>query len=131
MKLSMVILIITLHFCLACKDHTHIMAPVGNHAAKGWICLSPFSIVNKDILSYVYVARYFRNKIIRNVHPLLLGTDECTLIFKLELMLKMNIFHVCLSLQFWEAAEARSWNANIPWEQLLIWYFWTSCLQKD
>lgn len=38
------------------------------------------------------------NKIMsKNVLPFLLGTDECSLIFKLKLMLKRNIFYVCIS----------------------------------
>lgn len=93
----------------------------------------PSSAVTKAYsVSCAYGIHYFRNEIMsRNVHPFLLGTDECSLIFKLKLMLKMNTFHVCISLHFWEAAEASSRNTNIPQEQLLLWYFWTSCLQKD
>lgn len=46
-----------------------------------------------------------------------------SLIFKLKLMLKMIISRICISLHFWEAADAISRNANILWEQLLLQYF--------
>lgn len=110
------------------KDYTHFM----DHSWKSCCQIMNMHppIVNKRYS--MHVIHYFRNKIIsRNVYPLLLGIDECSLISRLKLMLKMNIFHVCISLHFREAAETRSRNANILWEQLLLWYFWTSCLQED
>lgn len=61
------------------------------------LCLPPCSAVKGCPGSYI-CHTLLGNKIMsKNVLPFLLGTDECSLIFKLKLMLKRNIFYVCIT----------------------------------
>ena len=87
---------------MACETTVTVWAAVGNLAAnERYTSLFPSSAVNRG-----YSVSYMRHQLPQNkimsksALPFLLGTDECSLIFKLKLMLKRNIFCVCISLHF-------------------------------